>query len=92
MLSPQYVADRFSRAMVAHWDGTSAGDDWIESYWTAAIAPEPQDPPVAVSLLGNLPAVRWYLRGNTLVGYAHGRHDGCYLIPGSVAGDTFDAA
>jgi hypothetical protein len=78
-------AERVSAALSGRWNGTTQTTDWIDAYWTAAATPEPDDPPQAVSLLGNLPVIRWYRRGDTVVGYAHGRRDGCYVVPTAAA-------
>lgn len=80
--TPEQVADEFSRAVAARWRGDR--DDAsvrLEAHWTAAPAPEPNEPPAAVSLLGSMPAVRWYRRDEAIVGYAVGRPDGCYWMP-----------
>jgi hypothetical protein len=79
------IAERASTALARHWQDASPSGNWFDAYWSAAATPEPDEPPQAVTLLGNLPAIRWYRRGDSLIGYAHGRHDGCYVVPTSLA-------
>lgn len=88
MITPEHVADQFSLAVAAHLRGDrDEATTWLEAHWTAAPAPEPNEPPAAVSLLGSMPAVRWYRRDEAIVGYAVGRNDGCYWMPFAAASE-----
>ncbi|MGI9254749.1 MAG: hypothetical protein ACR2J8_13480 [Thermomicrobiales bacterium] len=82
MTHAETIAQRFTHAIAARWtDSPASPAHWMESFWTGADAPEPFDPPQAISLLGDLPAIRWYRRDGSIVGYAQGRPDGCFVVP-----------
>lgn len=89
MLSPDRLATAYERYVVARRRGEPAAgpfEAWLEAHWMGGAAPEPPDPPAAVSLLGGVDAIRWYADGEAIVGYAVGRPRGCYWVPRSSAG------
>jgi hypothetical protein len=74
----------FDAFVAASWRGAdasaAAGVAWFEAHWTGQAPPEPDEPPAAASLFGAAGhGIRWYARGDLLLGYA-GRAGGCYQV------------
>jgi hypothetical protein len=79
---PESLARLYSEAVAARWRGEPAAgfERWLEAYRSPEAAPEPNEPPQAVSLLGGMAAVCWYRIGDAVVGVARGRR-GCWWVP-----------
>jgi hypothetical protein len=84
MLSPERLAARFERFAADRSAGAPDADlfaAWLESHWMNDAAPEPGEPPAAVSQLGAVGAIRWYDDVAAILGYPIGRARGCYWVP-----------
>ena len=86
-LTARAMARLYTDYLSALWRGDDVADvtTWLEARWSHHGPPQPEDTPDAVSLLGE-PAggenrVRWYQRGNTILGYPSGQRRGAYRIP-----------
>ena len=84
MLSPEGLAAYFERFVADRTAGAPDADRfaaWLESHWMNQAAPEPGEPPAAVSELGGFGAIRWYDAAGAILGYPVGPARGCYLVP-----------
>ena len=84
MLSPEGLAARFERFVADRTAGAPDADQfaaWLESHWMNGAAPEPGEPPAAISQLGAVGAIRWYDDAGAILGYSIGRAGGCYWVP-----------
>ncbi|HEU0115352.1 MAG TPA: hypothetical protein VFQ80_11780 [Thermomicrobiales bacterium] len=84
MLSPERLAVRFERFAADRAAGEPETDRfaaWLESHWMNDAAPEPGEPPAAVSQLGAVGAIRWHNAAGAILGYPIGRASGCYCVP-----------
>jgi hypothetical protein len=84
MLSPRTLSGLYDLHLAAVWRGhapPSMFSDWLEARWWADGPAEPAAPPDAVSVLGGAGGgIRWYGRGDSIVGYVTGRPRGCYVV------------
>jgi hypothetical protein len=85
-VSPRELALTYDRVVSAHWRGetdtATTLDAWFEAHWSDQAPPEPDAPPEGTSVLGDSGAgIRWYARGETVLGYVSRRPNGCYRVP-----------
>jgi hypothetical protein len=85
-VSPRQIALTYDRVISAHWRGETDTatplDAWFEAHWSDQAPPEPDAPPEGTSVLGDSGAgIRWYARGEVVLGYASRRPNGCYRVP-----------
>jgi hypothetical protein len=85
-VSPRQIALTYDRVVSAHWRGetdtATTLDAWFEAHWSDQAPPEPDAPPEGTSVLGDSGAgIRWYARGEAVLGYVSRRPNGCYRVP-----------
>jgi hypothetical protein len=86
MTSAYQLALAYDRYASALWRGEEAEAGafavWLQEHWADEGPTELADHSCVVSILGGAGAgIRWYARGNTIVGYVGSQSRGCYQIP-----------
>ncbi len=84
MLSPRALAVLYDLHLAAVWRGQESASDfgaWLDGRWWSGGLAEPDTPPDAVSVLGGAgTGIRWYVVGESILGFVGRRPRGCYVM------------